>query len=574
MCQLDALRVCRRPSAIKRALEVLPETLYDTYDRILESIDDTDIDDARAILQWLAFSKRPLTLEEIAEAATMRIGTQSVDPDDRLYDPYDVPRICRTLVSLATEEVTICGKLEVHKSVRFAHASVQEYLLSEHIAQGPAAGFAIAEKEANETIGRNCLIVLLQNEERHAVPPDTRSMPLLRYAAEFWFEHARTWGRIIGTQSCEDLVLENLVNRLFQTSITTFQNWLTIYDPNIKRGSSNVRGSGPSPLYYAALLGFVEPIKQLLRLDYDINALGGKYGTALVAASSNSHEVVARVLVEKGADVNCYGGSVFGSPLEAACYSGCEPIIHLLIQKGADVNSQRKNHDTALQRVCQFGHESQVLLLLESGANVNAYGGGYGYALAAASERGHFAIVDLLLKHGANVNARGGQYGSVLQAAASRGFESIVQLLLDSGAHPNAQGGGFRDALRATAVRRHVTVFHMLLKSGADPDLSVRQLREQGGDTDGLRDKALAEQVHNAWTEGDESLFSLMNVAAMRIVDLEQVNRRTARLRSKEYRQPNYSRIKKMKEFVMTQNANRYQEATIPTTWLVTRRSS
>lgn len=97
-------------------MEDLPTSLYGTYERIFESISSTDLADARAILQWIAFAKRPLALEEVAEAATIQPGSEDLDPDDKLYDPHDVLRICQSLVSLSERHVRICGKLEVRQT--------------------------------------------------------------------------------------------------------------------------------------------------------------------------------------------------------------------------------------------------------------------------------------------------------------------------------------------------------------------------------------------------------------------------------------------------------------------------
>jgi len=80
---------------------------------------------------------------------------------------------------------------QVCRIVRFAHASVRDYLLSDHISQGSAASFTLSEKEFHEHISQCCLSVLCRNSQKHQVAPEPEVMPLLRYAAEFWFQHAQ-----------------------------------------------------------------------------------------------------------------------------------------------------------------------------------------------------------------------------------------------------------------------------------------------------------------------------------------------------------------------------------------------
>ena len=65
MCQLDALKRCLTLPSLRRALDSLPRTLNETYDRILRNIPDQYRVDVVRILQFLAFGERPLLLEEV-----------------------------------------------------------------------------------------------------------------------------------------------------------------------------------------------------------------------------------------------------------------------------------------------------------------------------------------------------------------------------------------------------------------------------------------------------------------------------------------------------------------------------
>jgi hypothetical protein len=84
--QLDTLRACLSPAALRRALKSLPETLDKTYDRILTSIPKDYHRQAHTVLQWLVFSARPLQLIEVAEAVAVNPGSISLGEEDRLFD--------------------------------------------------------------------------------------------------------------------------------------------------------------------------------------------------------------------------------------------------------------------------------------------------------------------------------------------------------------------------------------------------------------------------------------------------------------------------------------------------------
>jgi len=63
---LDELQHCL-PQNLRQFLNDLPDTLDETYDRILKNINKAQKDDARHLLQCLAVASRPLEVEELAE---------------------------------------------------------------------------------------------------------------------------------------------------------------------------------------------------------------------------------------------------------------------------------------------------------------------------------------------------------------------------------------------------------------------------------------------------------------------------------------------------------------------------
>ncbi|KAE9362915.1 hypothetical protein N431DRAFT_143912 [Stipitochalara longipes BDJ] len=155
VCQLDILETCRTAKAIREALADLPKTLDATYTRILKDISEEDIDQTLSILQWLGFSEGLLTIQELAEAAIVRPGAGAIDPDVKFLDSSDVLQICRSLVSVMKEIITIRDLEADHEMVRFAHFSVQEYLTSNR-----SGSFSISAMSAYTYIGESCLSYL------------------------------------------------------------------------------------------------------------------------------------------------------------------------------------------------------------------------------------------------------------------------------------------------------------------------------------------------------------------------------------------------------------------------------
>ncbi|KAF8532383.1 hypothetical protein JB92DRAFT_2681069, partial [Gautieria morchelliformis] len=78
----------------------------------------------------------------------------------------------------------------------------------------------------------------------------------------------------------------------------------------------------------AASKGHTMTIQLLLENGWDINAQGGAYGSALLAALSKGSDAVARLLLENGADINAEGKN--GSALQAASLGSNDALVRLL----------------------------------------------------------------------------------------------------------------------------------------------------------------------------------------------------------------------------------------------------
>lgn len=96
---MDTFGQCRTQLALQKALKKLPTTLDETYERILCTIHDADSEYAMRILQWLAFSSRPLSVEELAKVVAINVERETVfDRNDVLEDPMEILDICTSLV--------------------------------------------------------------------------------------------------------------------------------------------------------------------------------------------------------------------------------------------------------------------------------------------------------------------------------------------------------------------------------------------------------------------------------------------------------------------------------------------
>ncbi|KAH9060271.1 hypothetical protein EDB87DRAFT_623618 [Lactarius vividus] len=86
-CQLDALQHCF-PSNLRQFLNELPESLDETYERILRGINKAHKDNARRLLQCLAVAVRPLRVEELAELLAFDFQGSSSGGIPKLKDDW------------------------------------------------------------------------------------------------------------------------------------------------------------------------------------------------------------------------------------------------------------------------------------------------------------------------------------------------------------------------------------------------------------------------------------------------------------------------------------------------------
>ena len=461
---MDSLRKCLKLDALRKALNTLPKTLNDTYERILSSLDEEYEEYALKIFQWLCFSIRPMRIKEMVEVLAIDSTNEfCFKPEQRLPDPRDILTICSTLVNV-TAAATSTQTSETEE-LRLAHFSVKEYLISESLKKSSMHRYHTTQLSGHVSIAKTCLSYLLHFESPAVLVDEfDREFPLIKYAAEFWPWHYRSI-----TNDADREALDFLGYQLVESEKSCFINWLTVFNPDshyIMADLDLKANEVSSPLYYMSYLGVSGVLKMLLSKGAIFNPEDGLDVNALRAALSNGHEAVVRLLLEDRTNVNAEE-EWKDTPLIIDSLTRNEGLVQLLLEEGVEVNDVGRT-GSALSHASLSGHEGAVRLLLEKWARVNAKCGIHGNALSAASWNGYEEVMWLLLENGAEVNAVGGEYGNALSAASWNGHERVVQLLLERGAEVNAVDGTYGNALSAALWRGHEEVVQLLVKKGAE----------------------------------------------------------------------------------------------------------
>ncbi|KAI1386614.1 uncharacterized protein F4822DRAFT_444955 [Hypoxylon trugodes] len=247
-------------------------------------------------------------------------------------------------------------------------------------------------------------------------------------------------------------LLEACINPYVPVSSAMAKRRLAVFKLLLNRGASPTDYCLPSLIYHG---GQRELIEELLETTDNINAYSAEYRsdppyTALQSAASRGDKYLVDQLIRRGADVNWPAKEGRGvTALGAAYYwKTTSPddrttrlsLLRLLIERGADVNCFTKpDGESVLLLAARDGDMDVVLLLCHYGADLNIV----------------CAIAGILL--------------TPLDEAAKEGRLDVVQLLLNVGAYSYKQGQTEYDgAIEAAMVHKKFAVIDLIWKHVED----------------------------------------------------------------------------------------------------------
>ena len=185
---------------------------------------------------------------------------------------------------------------------------------------------------------------------------------------------------------------------------------------------------GISPLMLAAMNGHIQAVKLLLERGSDVNAtIETNRNSALTLASFQGHHEIVSLLLDYKANIEHRTKSGSTAMMEAA-QGGHAEVAKVLLDRGADVGNFR---DTALGIAAEKGHYKFVELLLARHAPIDIKNKKGTTPLWMACYAGHIDVVKALVLSGADADATDGRKVSCLVAALRKGHVDVVRFLVN-----------------------------------------------------------------------------------------------------------------------------------------------
>lgn len=278
--QIIALKRCRNEDQIKDTLKTIPQTLEETYRKVLDNIDSKDEELAREILMIICLSPVVFDAKTVADMVKLPI-------------PGILVEICTTSFITLFDE-----------NVQLAHFSVPEFLIvleeggHHHPCQFSAAS-------GHRYLTEKPVDILLEQTEVLTQATAKSKVPFL-YASKHWHTHMTAAGGF--DQLSPELQAK--INLLF-TEPDVYFNWVRAGESNSRDNEwSKLSNECQPPIHMASIMGLAQAVNSLLaqgadpekpyNVDLDYNFTGDSF---TVAANCGCFDVL-QTLLDKTPTIN------------------------------------------------------------------------------------------------------------------------------------------------------------------------------------------------------------------------------------------------------------------------------
>ncbi|RKL19649.1 hypothetical protein BFJ72_g15145 [Fusarium proliferatum] len=304
---------------IEKEIYSIPPELDDLYNELIRNMDERPA--SLKLIQWICFSVRPLSLDELRWAMIIDADcpSKSLQECKNMEDHIsDSDRMNRRVQTLS------CGLVEVTsdaKVVQFIHQSVKDFFTEKGLsAMSETTNRSIIVGTAHHRLSRTCIRYLAMEEVVRSVGQKSDHLksefPFLHYATTSWVAH-------IKQSDARSVPQEDLLQYFTGPSNTLMERWVCIYGL-LKRYFDDCLPEGTSLVHVMSRYGVVGALGAILgradQVGIDIDGEDSDGRTPLWWAAERGHEAVVQLLLEWSASV------------EAADKDGRTPLLCAVAQ--------------------------------------------------------------------------------------------------------------------------------------------------------------------------------------------------------------------------------------------------
>jgi ankyrin repeat protein/Cdc6-like AAA superfamily ATPase len=524
--QIEALCGEKTDDAIRRALIELPDTLQETFSRILTRSEQRQTGQhyRTRTFEFVIAARRPLTTAELREALSVTPGDDVWKPARQLNNVFSVLASCGSLIMVDEENLTVRlihhsvkqfllgsdpgmtgGMITSENADKAMRATVFTYLnygvfdtqLSTNVTPSiptQEAPYKIIRSMGTSSVSRAVALKLLKSRTqlsvdigrvvsdavKHANTQDIDTFKFYSYAKSFWLQHASL---ISAQETTAYTMLLKIITRTLGDSSTTDIQRKAIFFWAARYGHSHAvklcLGNGmdvdtrdvDNEATALVQIEFPLLVDHLDHVDATPATLATP-ATPLCWAAVSGHDAVVKILAEKGADIEFQVQEL--TPLSLAAGQGFDACVRTLIDYGADLDS-RDADGTPLSWAARYGHMTVVRTLIEKGADLEAFGySGVRTPLIWAVRMKQSSVVKFLFEKGARWDIPTILFDdsehSLLSRAIRTGDLPTARVLLEHGA--STMYFGLEDVydLHHAVCRGDEEMIRLLFDYGCDPN--------------------------------------------------------------------------------------------------------